>query len=769
MQLLRAQLLFLAVVFIFHGQSVSGAASSPYHSKPGDAIWEQNSELLQEDVLSRLLEGPDVLPIDSSRWRSRRDSDSDVDTPPCETTPCPLHNSSSSSSLSGYSTDEFLSPPDNEPSSPQMKPHIRPTQLKKRVYGRRRDDQQEDSRRQSAPEGSRIAGRVKRDAGELISETNDELEKRDPGFNSWGGKRSPAFSSWGGKRAAPFSIVGSIRRRAFSSWGGKRSPAFNSWGGKRSNSFSIVSNRHPLFNSWGGGSEPSFNVLSRDEGPAFRVVSGKRRPSFNSWGGKRDASFSSWGGKRNPAFSILGSSSSEDPPFSIIGGVDQPAFSIVGGEKRLPAFSSWGGKRDPAFKILGNHEYPAFSVLGNNYEPAFSIIPSKRDSPFSSWGGKRDPAFSSWGGKRDPSFNSWGGKRDPAFSSWGGKRDDTVSPWQQVTKKGAQFSSWGGKRDSEEGKRSFSSWGGKRGDDSVDGSKRSFSSWGGKRSPSGEGEHNATSCCDGTQTSVHIDDRQDASTQTSLSSDAYQKLLEEFDSKIQLENGDGSHGDENGVQGVEEVEMDGENSKGTQTSEPEEEKSENHQEEEEEKAENGNQEEEDEAEKEEEENAHTEEEVPEGEVANSHEELPDISSDHEPATADKSVGTSELSSVIKRTASGNTAGRTRISKALFSPWGGKRSYNKLPPSLLTVLGSMHKGGASRSNSLLSDLLNKRGNSRLNVLGAKKWGQAPPGAVFSSWGGKRSDKFSRRNLHKAQSQNVGRQYRRGADFYSWGGK
>jgi hypothetical protein len=109
--------------------------------------------------------------------------------------------------------------------------------------------------------------------------------------------------------------------------------------------------------------------------------------------------------------------------------------------------------------------------------------------------------------------------------------------------------------------------------------------------------------------------------------------------------------------------------------------------------------------------------------------------------------------------------RARVSKALFGPWGGKRSH--VPPaSLFSVLGRMHSVGGLR---LLSELFNKRGHARSETPGSKKWGPSPAGTVFSSWGGKRSDKLVGRNMPKTQPQGSGRQYRRGADFYSWGGK
>jgi hypothetical protein len=67
------------------------------------------------------------------------------------------------------------------------------------------------------------------------------------------------------------------------------------------------------------------------------------------------------------------------------------------------------------------------------------------------------------------------------------------------------------------------------------------------------------------------------------------------------------------------------------------------------------------------------------------------------------------------------------------------------------------------------LMSKRGGYRNVFLGSKKWDPSSAGAVFSSWGGKRSVKLTGQNTLKIPPQGIGRQFRRGADFYSWGGK
>lgn len=145
---------------------------------------------------------------------------------------------------------------------------------------------------------------------------HDDVVKRSPQFNAWGGKRAK-FSSWGGKRGA----------QQFNSWGGKRASddedvyiddddldslekraKFSSWGGKRQ----ILEEKRAKFNSWGG----------------KRDILEEKRAKFNSWGGKRVSKFSSWGGKRSP---------------EVFDSIKRAEYAL--GYKRKPAFNSWGGKR----------------------------------------------------------------------------------------------------------------------------------------------------------------------------------------------------------------------------------------------------------------------------------------------------------------------------------------------------------------------------------------------------------------------------------------
>lgn len=139
----------------------------------------------------------------------------------------------------------------------------------------------------------------------------EDVEKRSPAFNAWGGKRAK-FSSWGGKRDYM-----DEKRAKFNSWGGKRGSQFSSWGGKRDgNSLNEVSGRNKdfpdkLVKLWGG------------RWDTFQ----DKRAKFNSWGGKRAPKFSSWGGKRSP---------------ELFEGVKRDKFYAP----RKPAFSNWGGKRN---------------------------------------------------------------------------------------------------------------------------------------------------------------------------------------------------------------------------------------------------------------------------------------------------------------------------------------------------------------------------------------------------------------------------------------
>ncbi|KAG8327684.1 hypothetical protein J6590_015715 [Homalodisca vitripennis] len=253
------------------------------------------------------------------------------------------------------------------------------------------------------------------------SSEDEEREKRQPKFHSWGGKRygdeeednedSFEFTSLNKQDLnnensfeyvplyVPFNLTSLKTNFKHNNLDGqyiKRSFAFTSWGGKRDPE--VVNELEK---------RPEFSVLKQSSfGPSTSELNAKRYPAFNSWAGKRAAAFNSWGGKRAAAFNSWG-------------GKRAAAFNSWGG-KRAAAFNSWGGKRDAAFNSWGGKRMPAFNSWGG-----------KRAAAFNSWGGKRIPAFNSWGGKRAAAFNSWGGKRAAAFNSWGGKRAQDLETWQR--------------------------------------------------------------------------------------------------------------------------------------------------------------------------------------------------------------------------------------------------------------------------------------------------------------------------------------------------
>jgi hypothetical protein len=461
--------------------------------------------------------------------------------------------------------------------------------------------------------------------------------------------------------------------------------------------------------SWGGKRATPFTVV----GKAWRRT-------FNSWGGKRNPSFHSWGGKRSNPFAVLGNSRSwgamTDPS---LGSEKEPAFTLVGSSRQVPAFPSITDeptvavlsskikpaprtlrtKRDTALVILDGKSNPALGIP-NNHNPKLAILETAD---------RTTPVY----GKRYRAFNSWGGKRGSVFSSWGGKRDDETPDLEdQATffKRGPQFSSWDGNTysdDDTQEKRAFSSWGGKRnlipGDvpeltDEM--GKRIYSSWGGKRYTTKTEPNLQNSPITKNFEAEHgpwlsDKERRNASIQTSLV-EAYQQLLKYVDCRMQFRCEDNDRRKGNSEQ---------EARPGIETSLT--------------AAEDQN---------------------------NRSSELHGRNAEHE-----------VLGTVMKRSDSTPNSG-TRVSKAQFRPWGGKRSQ-VLPP-LVSILGIMHR---------VDGLLNKRASTQYESLGSKKWGQSPSSAVFSSWGGKRSMKLSEHNIHNAPIQSSGRQLRRAAEFYSWAGK
>jgi len=405
----------------------------------------------------------------------------------------------------------------------------------------------------------------------------------------------------------------------------------------------------------------------------------------------------SLGSQKGPAFTVVGSRMYVPAVLSI---ADEPTVAVLS-SKAKPALSNLRPKRDTAFVIWDDKSKPAFKVPNNHDNPTLTILETAD---------KTTPVY----GKRYRAFSSWGGKRASVFSSWGGKRDVEMPDWEdraRVFRRGPQFSIWDGNMyfdDDTHEKRAFSSWGGKRNliSDDVTGlidemNKRRYSGWGGKRDTTKIQQNLQNSAITKNSEAEHgpwqsDKERRNASLQTSLVA-AYQQLLSSADCKMQFRCEDNDRRKGNSEE---------------KEARPESETS-----------------------------------LPAAEDQNSlSSELRGENADHEP-----------LDTVMKR--SDTTAnGKPRVSKALFKPWGGKRSQEL--PSLASILGNMHR---------VDGLLNKRASTQYESLGSKKWAQSPSSAVFSSWGGKRSRKLTGHNIQNAPTQSTGRQFRRAAEFYSWAGK
>jgi hypothetical protein len=377
-----------------------------------------------------------------------------------------------------------------------------------------------------------------------------------------------------------------------------------------------------------------------------------------------------------------------------------PTVAVLSSQSK-PALSTLRPKRDTAFVIWDDKSNSAFKIPNHHDNPTLTILETTE---------KTIPVY----GKRYRGFNSWGGKRASVFSSWGGKRDVETPAWEDQAKffrRGPQFSSWDGNMyfdDDTQEKRGFSSWGGKRNlisDDVTElideMSKRRYSSWGGKRDTTKIEQNLQNSVITKNSGAEHgpwqsDKERRNASVHTS-SVAAYQQLLKNAECKMQFKCEDNDRRKGNGEE---------------KEARPESETS-----------------------------------LPAAEDQNSRSsELHGENADHE-----------LLDAVMKRSDT-NANGRTRVGKALFKPWGGKRS--QVLPSLASILGSMHR---------VDGLLNKRAGTQYESLGSKKWSQSPSSAVFSSWGGKRSRKLTGHNIQNVPTQSIGRQFRRAAEFYSWAGK
>jgi hypothetical protein len=369
-----------------------------------------------------------------------------------------------------------------------------------------------------------------------------------------------------------------------------------------------------------------------------------------------------------------------------------------------PGFTSVGSKRRPVFSSWGGkRDIFASGISGSKTEPAFWILNPKPDTETNTLGAISDPAFRIMGNHDYAPFGILGKSYEPIL---GNKMDS----WGG--KRDPAFYSWGGKRDAEipnwehkyeSTKRGaqFSSWGGKRDFHGDENEKRDFSNWGGKRNY----------ICDITKEDAEETGKREAHEENSARNGTTNCKEEQVEERKEayrrlLE------------------ELDSKTKLGSGNS----------------KEFMGNSEE-------------TEAEC------NTDTCQPD--SDNELDEGD--VNTGVPGAILKRSYT-SVSERPREGKALFSPWGGKRSHES--PSLFSILGSMHTW---HDPPLLSDLFKKRGSAHHETPGFKKWGSSPAGAVFSSWGGKRSDNLTGRNKHKTPPQGTGRQLRRGADFYSWGGK
>jgi hypothetical protein len=475
-------------------------------------------------------------------------------------------------------------------------------------------------------------------------------------------------------------------------------------------------NENYILSSWDSDMEPAVSGWGCKTACHSGGTSGvATRRALSSWGGKRDAAFHSWGGRKRS---------------------HEPTAVAVGGSKRRPAFSSWGGKRDPSFGSLGDKgDAFAISILSSKDEPAFrtwgsesaplSTLNPKQDTAFSSVDAKSDPALNIFDYREYPAlsivrsnykptpavsiagskraFSSWGGKRGLAFGSWGGKRDLAFGSWGGKT--GAVTPEWEHASDHARG--------GKRGFDGDERETRSFSGWSGKWNLISGGMKEAVDELGKRRFSSWGGKRDMTQTKEIGSGDVEEQSPADNDGSTKTSSAEGYQ------------QLRGASGRNIQPVH-----------------ENSN------------------------DVTEDPEETAVGGKSHSPEPAEEEQQRPGAQNVTASAIAKRSGGRPRVSKALFGPWGGKRS-DVLTPALFSVLGGMHRGAGGLR--LLSEWFNKRGLGRSETTGSKKWAPAPAGAVFSSWGGKRSEKFAARSTPKTGPQGSGRQYRRGADFYSWGGK
>lgn len=384
--------------------------------------------------------------------------------------------------------------------------------------------------------------------------------------------------------------------------------------------------------------------------------------------------------------------------------------------KRLPAFSSWGGKRDPAaFSILTDTDGEALRIVDSKPEPGYSILSPERDTAVSMWTTNSDPSFNILASHDYPAFTVAGNnyQSTPVFGVLGSKRDGAFS--YGGGKRDPAFYSWGGKRDS-----AFSPWGGKKSLAFSNRDEKVGSLFGGLRArgdvevPNWVLEPEVTTRGNrfsGWSAKRDLTKSKDFE-QRRRGNDTVHSNAKLDSQELDVQNVKYGSAQSSPAEAYEQFpnDLDGRVQLGTS---------------------NNN-----------------------GGKAKSEEDVATYGSeDGEQTNYQNEVGGRELQSLVAKRSEPRVSGKNRVGKA-FSPWGGKRN------------GSMHRPDGP---GLLFDLLSKRGNYRHLSLGSKKWDPSSVGTVFSSWGGKRSVKPTEQNILKVPPQGAGRQFRRGADFYSWGGK
>jgi hypothetical protein len=396
--------------------------------------------------------------------------------------------------------------------------------------------------------------------------------------------------------------------------------------------------------------------------------------------------------------------------------------------KRLPAFSSWGGKRDlPAFSILTSTDGEPLRTVDSKLEPVNSILSPERDTLVSMWATDNEPVSNLLASHDHPAFTIAGDNclSTPIFGVLGNKRDSASS--DEGGKRDPAFYSWGGKRDS-----ASSPWGGKKG--------LAFSNWDEK---AGSLFSDLSAKGDVEVPNWELEPEVTKRGNRFLGWGAKRDVIKSEDFEERHRENDTVHS--NTIPDLRELVM-RDAKYGDARSSPAE--------------------------------AHDRfpgdldgrvqlailDNTRSGDKAKPEDDVATAKSEEGGRTNHQNeVGIRELPGLIAKRSAPRASANNRVGKA-FSPWGGKRSE---VPALL--FGDWRSMQGPHSPWSLSDWLSKRGNYRHLSLGSKKWDPSSVGTVFSSWGGKRSVKPTEQNMLKLPPQKTGRQFRRGADFYSWGGK